>query len=91
MQFIILYLLFHSCCFGSSLPRGHSVVWCASGGKLFKKFEICEDFFKKNLYWFHEICTSSGGGGGEGKDEVLFCVTFEARRGLTEEAASFLV
>lgn len=31
------------------------------------------------------------GGGGEGKDEVLFCVTFEARRGLTEEAASFLV
>ena len=29
-------------------------------------------FFRKNLYWFHEICTSSGGGRGrEGWSSVL--------------------
>lgn len=31
-------------------------------------------FFKKNLYWFHGISTSSGGGGGgEGKGRMKFC------------------
>lgn len=29
-----------------------------------RNLRYVKSFLKKNLYWFHEICTSSGGGRG---------------------------